>query len=169
MFLTFHSVPCIFSFYLIHYFIFSLLYSLFTASYKYCPGSVLCPSCPRQVYVNVFNRSKCLGTMQTIKTDCQYHSCRKKQFRAPPLAGTYGIKVSQRLSLDRIQYRTGYKSQSLYGSFQRFSGAYWAAFFFGGGWGQSRLRMRCLTSFEYNYQNALRQAIVFSIFFHARA
>ena len=60
--------------------------------YKYCLGSTNCPSCIRQVYLNLFSTSRCLASIGKSQLDCKEHHF-THTYTAPSTAGTYDIKV----------------------------------------------------------------------------
>ncbi|XP_068701761.1 uncharacterized protein [Montipora foliosa] len=67
--------------------------------YKYCRQSTYCPTCIRQVYLNVFGKSTCLaGDIRRSDLDCK-----KKYFSriltAPITTGRYLIKMEETLAL----------------------------------------------------------------------
>lgn len=70
-----------------------MLILIFTGYYKYClTPSFYCPSCVRQVYLNLFNKSICLASFGKAQLDCQEKHF-SQPFTAPNSGGTYEIKV----------------------------------------------------------------------------
>lgn len=69
-----------------------ILFSIVVGYYKYCLTSTSCPSCLRQVYLNLFNTSKCLASINRLQLDCKEHHF-TRVYIAPGIAGIYGIKV----------------------------------------------------------------------------
>ena len=67
-----------------------ILFSIVVGYYKYCRASTSCPSCLRQVYLNLFNTSKCLASSSPL--DCKEHHF-THEYIAPGIAGIYDIKV----------------------------------------------------------------------------
>lgn len=65
--------------------------------YKYCRQSTSCPSCIRQLYLNLFNKSTCLKEKITFSDlDCKKHLF-SRIFTAPNMAGIYNIKMEETL------------------------------------------------------------------------
>ncbi|XP_020603965.1 titin-like [Orbicella faveolata] len=62
--------------------------------YKYCLASTSCPSCIRQVYLNLFGTSRCLASIGKSQLDCKEHHF-THVYTAPNTAGSYGIKMQE--------------------------------------------------------------------------
>ena len=67
-------------------------YKICLGYYKYCLGSTGCPSCVRQIYLNLFTRSVCLASIGKAQLDCKQHHFTQK-FTAPGTVGSYDIRV----------------------------------------------------------------------------
>ena len=68
------------------------IFSIAVGYYKYCLGSTSCPSCYRQVYLNLFSTSRCLANIGRSQIDCKEHHF-TRVYTAPGTAGNYSIKV----------------------------------------------------------------------------
>ncbi|CAH3026507.1 unnamed protein product, partial [Porites evermanni] len=81
---------------------------LFPGFYKHCANSIYCPSCIRQVYLNLFGRSLCLASVSPSEFDCTPHHF-SSIFTAPDTAGTYNIKMEEKLAYKCETSRTSSK------------------------------------------------------------
>ena len=64
-----------------------------TGYYKYCLASThYCPSCIRQIYLNLFSTSRCLASIGKSQLDCLEHHF-SETYTAPNTVGTFNIKV----------------------------------------------------------------------------
>ncbi|KAJ7327768.1 hypothetical protein OS493_026647 [Desmophyllum pertusum] len=65
-----------------------------TGYYKYCLASTSCPTCIRQIYLNLFTTSQCLASLRKSQLDCKEHHF-SKIYTAPNTAGSYDIKMEE--------------------------------------------------------------------------
>ena len=68
------------------------IFYLLLGFYKHCANSIYCPSCIRQVYLNLFGRSLCLASVSPAHFDCTPHHF-SNILLAPDKVGTYIITV----------------------------------------------------------------------------
>ena len=69
-----------------------IFFSIVVGYFKYCRASTGCPSCYRQIYLNLFSTSQCLADIGILQIDCKERHF-THAFTAPGTAGTYVIKV----------------------------------------------------------------------------
>ncbi|PFX22649.1 titin-like [Stylophora pistillata] len=81
--------------------------------YKYClTPSFYCPTCVRQVYLNLFNMSICLATIRKSQLDCQEKHF-SQTYTAPSVGGAYEIKMEEILDFNCLPNRKSNAGSSL--------------------------------------------------------